>query len=120
MTEQPWFNFYPEEIPHTIEYEEKPLHHFLIDTSNRIGGKKALNFMGKDLTFNNVLSEAQKIAHFLQAKGLRKGNRVAIMLPNTPQAVIAYYGALMAGGVVVQVNPLFTERELSYQMEDSG
>src|SRR5699024_5826969 len=53
-------------------------------------------------------------------KGLEKGDRVAIMLPNCPQAVISYYGILLAGGVVVQTNPLYTERELAYQLEDSG
>src|SRR5699024_12066976 len=59
-------------------------------------------------------------AHFFQLNGLKKGDRVAIMLPNSPQSVITYYGALMAGGVVVQVNPLYTERELKYQLQDSG
>src|SRR5699024_10816674 len=64
--------------------------------------------------------EAKKVANYLQSLGLQKGDRVASMLPNTPQAVITYYGALLAGGTVVQVNPLFTERELAYQMQDSG
>src|SRR5699024_12477218 len=60
------------------------------------------------------------MAKFFQEKGLKKGDRVAIMLPNCPQGVITYYGALMAGGIVVQVNPLYTERELLYQLKDSG
>src|SRR5699024_8124531 len=60
------------------------------------------------------------LAHFFQEKGLNKGDRVACMLPNSPQSVITYYGALMVGGVVVQVNPLFTERELTHMVEDSG
>lgn len=118
--QHPWFKNYPEEIPASIDYVEQPLYQFLIDSAERIGDKKALHFLGKELTFKQLLSEAKKLAHFLQAKGLKKGDRVASMLPNTPQAVITYYGALMAGGTVVQVNPLYTERELSYQMQDSG
>src|SRR5699024_2451833 len=64
-------------------------------------------------------TEAKKTAHYLQKNGLKKGDRVASMLPNCPQAVITYYGTLIAGGIVVQVNPLYTERELEYQLKDS-
>src|SRR5690625_7087754 len=60
------------------------------------------------------------MANYLQSLGLEKGDRVSIMLPNTPQAVVSYYGALMAGGIVVQTNPLYTPRELKYQLKDSG
>ncbi|HZW69080.1 MAG TPA: long-chain-fatty-acid--CoA ligase [Pseudogracilibacillus sp.] len=117
---KPWFNNYPDDIPETIAYTQKPLHYFLIESANRVPEKKALNFQGKEMTFKEVLSEAKKLANYLQAQGLKKGDRVASMLPNSPQAVITYYGAMLAGGTVVQVNPLFTERELQYQMEDSG
>src|SRR5699024_11678335 len=72
----------------------------------------------KEFSFKQIVSEARKLAHFFQEKGLNKGDRVACMLPNSPQSVITYYGALMAGGVVVQVNPLFTERELTHMVED--
>lgn len=61
-----------------------------------------------------------QFAHALIRRGVKKGDRVAIMLPNSPQAVIAYYGALFAGAIVVQTNPLYTERELTHQMVDSG
>lgn len=117
---KPWLKQYPPEIPTSIVYDEKPLHSFLLESGERHKEKKAVHFMGKDFTFGHILSEAKKMAHFFQSKGLKKGDRVASMLPNCPQAVITYYGALMAGGVVVQVNPLFTERELAYQMQDSG
>lgn len=117
---KPWLKQYPPEIPTSIVYDEKPLHSFLLESGEQHKEKKAVHFMGKDFTFGHILSEAKKMAHFFQSKGLKKGDRVASMLPNCPQAVITYYGALMAGGVVVQVNPLFTERELAYQMQDSG
>src|SRR5690606_14691354 len=64
--------------------------------------------------------QAKKFANYLQGLGIQKGDRVAIMLPNTPQSVIGYYGALMAGAIVVQTSPLYTERELEYQLNDSG
>lgn len=118
--QQPWFDYYPEDIPKTIEYTNEPLHYFLIESAKRVPKKKALHFQGKEMTFREVLSEAKKVAHYLQSIGLEKGDRVASMLPNTPQAVITYYGAMLAGGTVVQVNPLYTERELAYQMKDSG
>ncbi|HLR52308.1 MAG TPA: long-chain-fatty-acid--CoA ligase [Candidatus Avamphibacillus sp.] len=115
-----WEAHYPKEIPFTIEYDNIPLYSFLEDAAIRFGEKKALHFMGKDLTYLEVYNEAKKIANYLQGLGLKKGDRVAIMLPNCPQTVISYYGALMAGGIVVLTNPLYKERELEYQMLDSG
>jgi len=117
---KPWNKHYPKEIPSEIEYDEKPLYSFLLENAERFKEKKALHFMGKEISFGELSSRAKQMANFLQSIGLKKGDRVAIMLPNSPQAVITYYGALMAGGVVVQVNPLYTERELEYQMKDSG
>jgi len=121
MVEQkPWLKHYPPEIPASIQYDEKPLHQFLLDSEQNFGDLKAVHFMGKEFSFKQIASEARKLAQFFQEKGLNKGDRVACMLPNSPQSVITYYGALMAGGVVVQVNPLFTERELTHMVEDSG
>ncbi|GEL76811.1 long-chain-fatty-acid--CoA ligase [Tenuibacillus multivorans] len=115
-----WFEHYPEEVPKTIEYDNKPLHEFLVETATNYPDKTAIHFMGKELTYQEVYDAAKKFASYLQYLGLKKGDRVAVMLPNTPQSVISYYGALLAGGVVVQTNPLYTERELEYQLKDSG
>ena len=117
---QPWFKHYPPEIPKSIVYDQKSLHEYLLDTGNKYKEKKALHFMGKNITYGQLLSEVKKMAAFFQESGLKKGDRVAVMLPNCPQGVISYYGALLAGGTVVQVNPLYTERELKYQLNDSG
>ncbi|TCT25052.1 long-chain acyl-CoA synthetase [Melghiribacillus thermohalophilus] len=115
-----WLDLYPEEIPATIDYDEKPLHEFLIDTASRYPEKKALHFLGREMTYRDLLESSKKMASFLQSLGLEKGERVAIMLPNSPQSIIGYYGALMTGAIVVQTNPLYTERELEYQLKDSG
>jgi len=120
VKERPWLQHYPDEISHTLKYDEIPLYDFLVQTAEKHPEKVALHFLGKEVTFKELLYKAKQMAQFLKEKGLRKGDRVASMLPNCPQAVITYYGALLAGGIVVQVNPLFTERELHYQMEDSG
>lgn len=118
--EKLWHVHYPEDIPKTIDYDEKPLYSFLQESSNNYGEMKALHFMGKETTFKELYDESKQFANFLQTHGLTKGDRVAIMLPNCPQAVISYYGILLAGGIVVQTNPLYTERELEYQLKDSG
>lgn len=119
-TKKPWHAHYPEEIPTSISYDEKPLHVYLQESVHRYEKMKALHFMGKEMTFSEVYTEAKKLANYMQSLGLKKGDRVAIMLPNCPQSVISYYGALLAGAIVVQTNPLYTERELEYQLKDSG
>lgn len=115
-----WHAHYPKEIPVSIVYDEKPLQAFLEESAKAYGEKKALHFMGKELSYADVYTEAKKVAHYLQKCGLQEGDRVAVMLPNCPQAVVSFYGVLMAGGVVVQTNPLYTERELEFQLNDSG
>ncbi|MFS0751246.1 long-chain-fatty-acid--CoA ligase [Oceanobacillus sp. 1P07AA] len=117
--EKVWHSRYPNEIPITIDYVKRPLYDDLAESAKTYGQKKALHFMGKDISYQTLYDEAKKMANYLQSIGVRKGDKVAIMLPNTPQAVVSYYGILMAGAVVVQTNPLYTERELAYQVNDS-
>ncbi|WP_338470449.1 AMP-binding protein [Niallia sp. XMNu-256] len=118
-SEKPWLQLYPEEIPPHLQYCEQPLHAFLKESASEFPNKVAVHFLGKEYTFQYLYQAAERLAVYLQDIGLVKGDRVAIMLPNVPQAVICFYGVLMAGGIVVQTNPLYTERELQYQMKDS-
>ncbi|MGE6259293.1 AMP-binding protein [Heyndrickxia sporothermodurans] len=120
MENKPWLLQYPDEIPASLSYEEKPVHSYLTEASKNYADKIAIHFMGKELTFREVYDSALKFANYLKKLGVKKGDRVAIMLPNCPQSVIGYFGILYAGGIVVQTNPLYTERELEYQMDDSG
>src|SRR5690625_4320498 len=117
---QRWLSHYPKEIPVTLDYDERPLHAFLKDSAKTYGEKTALTFMGKTMSFSELYSESKKMAHYMQSLGLKKDDRVAIMLPNCPQGVISYYATLLSGAIVVQTNPLYTERELEYQLKDSG
>ncbi len=120
MTEKPWLAHYPPEIPNTLDYESKPVQDYLTHTFEATPEKTAIHFMGKDMTYQELYDSAMKFASYLQGLGIKKGDRVAIMLPNSPQAVIGFYGILYAGGVVVMTNPLYTEREIAYQMKNSG
>ncbi|PAK42674.1 long-chain-fatty-acid--CoA ligase [Peribacillus simplex] len=120
MSNKPWQAIYPEQIPAVLSYEDKPLYSFLKESAEEFPDKVSIHFQGKELTFREVYESALKFAAYLKSIGLQKGERVAVMLPNCPQGVISFYGILMAGGVVVQTNPTYTERELEYQMKDSG
>lgn len=117
---KPWLKSYPEEIPHTLTYSNEPVQNYLKKTAEENPDKIAIHFMGKEMTYHEVYAASLKFAGYLQSLGVEKGDRVAIMLPNCPQSVISYYGILFAGGIVVQTNPLYVERELEYQMNDSG
>jgi len=120
LANKPWLQHYPEEIPSTLTYTNQPVQEYLKKTSEKHPDKIAVHFMGKEFTFQYIYESSLKLASYLQEIGVEKNDRVAIMLPNTPQAVISYYAILMAGGIVVQTNPLYMERELEYQMKDSG
>jgi len=120
LESKPWLDIYPKDIPATLHYSQDPVQSYLQKTAERFPDKIGIHFMGKELTYKKLYEEALNFAGYLQEIGISKDDRIAIMLPNTPQAVISYFGILMAGGIVVQTNPLYTERELEYQMKDSG
>lgn len=120
MSTYPWFDQYPSEVATSCEYPKHNIARFLQQTAAKYPEHTALSFLGKRMSYAELLDSAFRFANTLRKIGLRKGDRVAIMLPNCPQAVIAYYGSLMAGVIVVQTNPLYVERELEHQMNDSG
>jgi long-chain acyl-CoA synthetase len=120
MTTKPWLDLYPAEISKTLDYEEIPIQEFLTRSSQKYPDKTAMHFLGKDISFKEFHESSLKFANYLTKIGIVKGDRVAIMLPNCPQGAIAYYGILYVGAIVVQTNPLYTEREVAYQMVDSG
>lgn len=117
---KPWIANYPPEIAPSLEYPRVPLTRFLEQSAADFPDSFAIYFLGKRITYRELLAMSYQFAHALIRRGVRKGDRVAIMLPNTPQTVISYYGALFAGATVVMTNPLYTERELIHQLNDSG
>ncbi len=117
---RPWLRHYEPGVPHTIAYPARPLQHLLDDAAERYPRRPAVTFFGRDLTYKTLRDRADRFAGGLQALGLKPGERVSLHLPNCPQFVIAYYGTLKAGGVVVPFNPLYVEREIAGQLADCG
>jgi long-chain acyl-CoA synthetase len=117
-----WLNRYPEDVPAEINPNEYASLVALFDNAiHRFADKTAYINMGKSLTFRELDEESRAFAAYLQnSLGLVKGDRVAIMMPNLLQYPVALFGILRAGCVVVNVNPLYTPRELSHQLCDSG
>ena len=119
--EKTWLKQYPQGVPANINVEQYPSLVALLDESFRkFAALPAYRFMGKTFTFAQVDDASRALAAYLQAQGLAKGDRVAIMMPNVPQYPVAVAAVLRAGYVVVNVNPLYTPRELEHQLKDSG
>lgn len=118
--DRPWLKFYEPSVPANLQYPPVPLHQLLIESTKKYPNQNAILFYGKGMTYRELDEETNRFAQALQKLGVRKGDRVAVMLPNIPQCVIAYYGALKIGAIVVMTNPLYVERELQIQLADSG
>ena len=120
LSTHPWIRHYEQGVPAHIDIPEHPLTWLLDCASELYPNHTAFIYYGTKLTYAQFSRSAQRFAFELQQMGVRTGDRVAIALPNIPQYPIAFYGALKAGAVVVPTNPLYTEREMQYQLADSG
>ncbi|UVI33534.1 long-chain-fatty-acid--CoA ligase [Paenibacillus spongiae] len=117
---KPWLRHYPQEVAPDIDIPDYSVADLLRRSAAEYPEHTALYFHGKKMNYRELLAAANKMAAGLQALGVGKGERVAIMLPNCPQTVIAYFGTLLAGAIAVMTNPLYVERELEHQLRDSG
>jgi long-chain acyl-CoA synthetase len=118
---KPWLKNYPEGVPHDIDISEYgSLLDMFEESFERYPNRRACEYLGKFLSYRELDQHSKHFASYLQNLGLEPGSRVAIMLPNVMQFQIAMIGILRAGFVVVNVNPLYTARELEYQLKDSG
>ena len=121
MTERIWLKHYPEGVPADIDASQYPSLVALMDESfKKFADRTAYSFMGKDVSYAETDAQSRAMAGYLQSLGLARGDRVAIMMPNVPQYPATVAGILRAGYVVVNVNPLYTARELEHQLKDSG
>jgi long-chain acyl-CoA synthetase len=119
--EKTWLKQYPAGVPAEIDVNQYASLVALLDESfRRYADRPAYKFMGKSISFREVDQASAAFAGWLQAQGLAKGDRVAVMMPNVPQYPVAIAATLRAGLVVVNVNPLYTPRELEHQLKDSG
>ena len=119
--ERVWLGSYPEGVPADIDPDQYPsLVALMEDSFARYADRTAYSYMGKSISYRQTDQDSQALAAWLQSQGLSKGDRVAIMMPNVPQYPLAVAAVLRAGCVVVNVNPLYTARELEHQLKDSG
>ncbi len=119
--EKIWFKQYPAGVPADIKTDLYPSLNALLEESfKKYRSEAAYKFLGKTFTFGQVDDASKAMAAYLQSQGLERGDRVAVMLPNVPQYAVAVAAILRAGYVVVNVNPLYTPRELEHQLKDSG
>jgi long-chain acyl-CoA synthetase len=121
MTDRPWLGSYPQGVPADVDASRYPSLVALMEESfSKYTDRTAYSFMGRDLSYGEVDKLSRAFVSYLQGKGLVKGDRVAVMMPNCPQYPIAVAGILRAGLILVNVNPLYTPRELEHQLKDSG
>jgi long-chain acyl-CoA synthetase len=121
MNDRPWLTAYPHGVPADIDPSQyQSLVQLMEESFVKFAARTAYVFMGKEMSFGETDSYSRALAAYLQGLGLAKGDRVAIMMPNVPQYPVAVAAILRAGCVVVNVNPLYTPRELEHQLKDSG
>ena len=121
MTERIWLADYPAGVPADIDPSQYPSLVALLENSfKQYADRTAYSFMGKDISYAETDAQSRALAAYLQSLGLARGDRVAIMMPNVPQYPATVAAILRAGYVIVNVNPLYTARELEHQMKDSG
>ncbi len=118
---RPWLGAYPDGVPADIDVNQyRSLVHLMDESFQRYADRPAYSFLGKSFSYAQVESQSRQLGAYFQSLGLTPGDRIAIMMPNVPQYPIAVAAILRAGFVVVNVNPLYTARELQHQLRDSG
>lgn len=121
MTDRPWLSSYPQGVPADIDASQySSLVGLMEESFAKYADRTAYSFMGKDVSYAETDKLSKAFGAYLQGLGLAKGDRVAVMMPNCPQYPIAVAAILRAGLILVNVNPLYTPRELEHQLKDSG
>jgi long-chain acyl-CoA synthetase len=118
--EKPWLKNYEPQVPPTLQYPDRPLHTNLDESARKYPNATATIFLNAKMTYSQLHALAERFAAALQQLGVKKGDRVAIYTANNPQFLIGYYGALKAGAIVVNFNPLYAAPEVEHQLKDSG
>jgi long-chain acyl-CoA synthetase len=131
MLKKPWVSSYEAQVPHSLQYPKITLNELFNDAARKYSDKPATKFVlryllggkvtvGGSLTYMQLNTLINNFAAALAGMGVKKGDRVAVMLPNSPHFVIAFFAAMRLGAIVVNTNPTYTARELKHQLEDSG
>ena len=120
MNDRPWLEHYDEGVPDSIDYPAVPLFHFLEENAKKYPQAPCTIFKGAKISYEEMNNITDRLAAGLADLGVKKGDRVGIFIPNTPQFVMAYYAVLKLGAIIVATNPMYTSREIEYQANDSG
>src|SRR5579872_6435503 len=114
---RPWLKSYPRDLRQTIDYPKTSIGRLLDQVADSYPRSDAVVFQGEVLTWRDIQTLSRRFSVALHNLGVRKGDRVALLLPNVPHFVVAYYAVLKLGAVVVAVNPLFTDTEIASYIE---
>jgi long-chain acyl-CoA synthetase len=120
MNNRPWLVNYDKGVPQTIDYPKKPLFHFLEEAARKYPDRACTIFKGAVISYREMNALTDHMAAALVEMGVKKGDRVGIFMPNTPQFVMAYYGILKAGGAVVAINPTYPVDEIIMPVDDAN
>jgi long-chain acyl-CoA synthetase len=121
MEEMLWHKYkWPKDAPHSLEYPDKPLFAMLDKTADEHGDLPFTVFMGIKRTYADVRTDVNRIANYLASIGIKKGDKVAVFMPNMPHYPVVFFGILKTGATAVTCNPLYKPGELNFQLKDSG
>ena len=120
MQARPWQKNYDYLVPTTIRFPKFPVQNFLHLAASQFPFKAATDFYGSEMTFTQLRTQMLRLANALTQMGVKKGDRIGLALPNCPQYIIAYSAILSAGGIVVNMNPMYTHDELKFMLENTA
>src|SRR2546421_6412148 len=118
--EKPWLKFYPKGVPATVEVPRKSVSQVFDEATERWADRAAVAFYGREVTYRDLRDGSDRLAAAFAEMGVKKGDRVALYLLNSPQFIIAYFAALKCGATVTPISPVYTSHEVRYQLQDSG
>jgi len=119
LAEMPWLQYYDNEVPEQLPQPQQLLHEMFSNAAREFPNRAAIIFFGQKMSYRELDASSNRFAHALRGLDIKCGDRVAVLLPNVPQCVIAFYGTLKAGAIVVLGSPLSNEVEIAYQLRDS-
>jgi len=120
MEDRPWFKYYDKGVPYHIDYPAIPLFGLLEESARKYPDRPCTIFKGAVITYREMDELTNHLAAGISSLGVKKGDRVGIFMPNTPQFVLTFFAIIKAGAVVVSVNPLYSAREIIHQVNDAG
>jgi len=118
--QKPWLEKYDSHVPKEIKYPESTINTLLFDAQKKFPLHPFICYQSKEYTYQFIVQKISALANNLRHLGIKKGDRVAVILPNIPQFIIAYYAILAVGGIVVAMNPKYTQTELEFLFNQSG